>query len=407
MPLIFRRARFLALVACVLCAACLPFASARDPFDAARDHMVDEYIVAEGVKNPRVLAAMRRTPRHEFMPAEIRPKAYWDMSLPIGYGQTISPPYIVAYMTEQLDPQKDDKVLEIGTGSGYQAAVLSEIVKEVYTIEIVDALGKRATGTLKRLKYDNVHTRIGDGFKGWPEKAPFDKIIVTCSPEDVPKPLVEQLKEGGRMVIPLGERYQQTLWLYTKKDGQLVREALAPTMFVPMTGHAEAGRKVKPDAANPAIVNGSFEDIDEKSGRVNNWYYQRQMTVDTTDPRDGKRYVTFSNREAGRLAQVLQAFPVDGRQVKNLAIACWVKGSAIRSGRQAHENAAMLVTFYDKDRKTLDDVPLRNWRDTFDWEEFDTRLKVPPTAREAILRLGLHGATGSISFDGVTVQAAK
>ncbi len=161
--------------------------------------MVDEEIVAAGVKNPRVIASMRSTPRHEFVQAAERPLAYYDMALPIGSSQTISPPYVVAYMTEQLDPQPDDKVLEIGTGSGFQAAVLSPLVKDVYTIEIVKPLGERAARTLKRLKYANVHTKIGDGYAGWPEVAPFDKIIVTCSPEKVPQALVDELKEGGRL----------------------------------------------------------------------------------------------------------------------------------------------------------------------------------------------------------------
>ena len=204
--------------------------------------MVDEEIVAAGVKNPRVIAAMRATPRHEFVPPNLWPNAYYDMALPIGEGQTISPPFIVAYMTEAIDPQPKDKVLEIGTGSGYQAAVLSGLVQEVYTIEIVESLGKRAAKTLKRLKYENVHTKVGDGYLGWPEHAPFDKIIVTCSPEKVPQALVDQLKEGGRMVIPVGERYQQTLYLLKKTDGKMLREPLLPVIFVPMTGKAEENR---------------------------------------------------------------------------------------------------------------------------------------------------------------------
>src|SRR5262249_48250810 len=152
-----------------------------------------------------------------FVSAELRPKAYLDQSLPIGHKQTISPPFIVAYMTETIDPQPTDRVLEIGTGSGYQAAVLANIVKEVYTIEIVEALGKQAAKRLKELGYANVRAKIGDGYKGWPEHAPFDKIIVTCSPEEVPQPLVDQLREGGKMMIPLGERYQQVFYQFEKQ----------------------------------------------------------------------------------------------------------------------------------------------------------------------------------------------
>ena len=215
--------------AITLCATAA-LAQSRISMDAARNKMVDEEIVAAGVKNPRVIEAMRKTPRHEFVPLAQRKKVdstgfpliYHDMALSIGDSQTISPPFVVAYMTEAIDPQPTDRVLEIGTGSGYQAAVLSKLVRDVYTIEIVAPLGRRAEKTLQRLHYDNVHVKIGDGYQGWPEHAPFDKIIVTCSPEKVPPALVAQLKEGGRMVIPVGERYQQTLYLMKKdrrKDG--------------------------------------------------------------------------------------------------------------------------------------------------------------------------------------------
>ena len=281
--------------------------------------MVDEEIVAAGVKNPRVIAAMRATPRHEFVPANLRANAYYDMALPIGEGQTISPPFIVAYMTESIDPQPKDKVLEIGTGSGYQAAVLSGLVQEVYTIEIVKSLGERAAKTLKRLKYENVHAKVGDGYLGWPEHAPFDKIIVTCSPEKVPQPLIDQLKEGGRMVIPVGERYQQTLYLFKKTDGKMLREMLLPVIFVPMTGKAEEIRKVKPDPKHPTIVNGDFEQVIGNPPQVTGWHYQRQMEVVTADDApSGKRYVRFHNAEAGRGAQALQGFAVDGRYVRQL-----------------------------------------------------------------------------------------
>ena len=225
---------------------------AASPFEEARNRMVEEEIIGGGVKNPRVIQAMRDTPRHEFVPLPYRQNSYYDMSLPIGDKQTISGPFVVAYMTEQLDPQPTDRVLEIGTGSGYQAAVLSPLVKDVYTIEIVESLGKHAEETLKRLKYDNVHVKIGDGYQGWPEHAPFDKIIVTCSPEKVPQPLVDQLKEGGQMVIPVGERFEQMLYRYTKKDGQAGHRAAAPTLFVPMTGTAEVRPRSAARSAAPA-----------------------------------------------------------------------------------------------------------------------------------------------------------
>ena len=170
----------------------------------AREQMVVEEIEAAGVKDTRVLDSMRVTPRHEFVLTKWKGQAYFDAALPIGDRQTISPPYVVAYMTEQIDPQPSDKVLEIGTGSGYQAAVLSPLVGEVYTIEIVERLARRAEQTLQRLDYENIQVRSGDGYQGWPEAAPFDKIIVTCSPDGIPQPLVDQLEYGGSMIIPVG-----------------------------------------------------------------------------------------------------------------------------------------------------------------------------------------------------------
>jgi protein-L-isoaspartate(D-aspartate) O-methyltransferase len=209
-------------------------------FTERRNAMVREQIEAGGVKDAKVLAAMRKVPRHEFVPAAWRNRAYDDRPLPIGEDQTISQPYIVAFMTEQLALKPGERVLEVGTGSGYQAAILAELVKDVYTIEIVEPLGKRAAETLKRLGYAGVHVRIGDGYQGWPEAAPFHAIIVTCAPNAVPKPLVDQLAEGGRMVIPVGEFGElQQLVVLRKENGKLVTKRTLPVRFVPMTGEAE------------------------------------------------------------------------------------------------------------------------------------------------------------------------
>jgi protein-L-isoaspartate(D-aspartate) O-methyltransferase len=200
--------------------------------------MVKEQIVNRGVTEERVLAAMRKVPREQFVPDNLRDESYTDGPVPIGYDQTISQPYIVAFMTEQLHPQPTDRVLEIGTGSGYQAAILAELVAEVYSIEIVEPLAKTAEGTLQHLGYKNVHVKVGDGYKGWPEHAPFDAIIVTCAPDHVPQPLVDQLKEGGRMIIPVGPRLAQELYLLEKQNGQLRQGAVLEVRFVPMRGEA-------------------------------------------------------------------------------------------------------------------------------------------------------------------------
>jgi len=197
--------------------------------------MVQQQIRARGVADKRVLSAMARVPRHEFVPAEQRPYAYEDRPLPIGEGQTISQPYIVALMTELLELEAGDRVLEIGTGSGYQAAILAELTAHVYTIEILPKLAQRAEQTLRRLGYGQVKVKAGDGYLGWPERAPFDAIIVTCAPERVPEPLREQLKEGGRMVIPVGPQWTgQTLYLLRKQGGDLEQKAVIPVRFVPM-----------------------------------------------------------------------------------------------------------------------------------------------------------------------------
>jgi len=213
--------------------------SEENAYESSREAMIEEQLTRAGrdIRDERVLKAMAKVPRHEFVPKWQQRFAYEDRPLAIGYDQTISQPFIVAYMTEQLQPRPDDKVLEVGTGSGYQAAVLADLVDEVYSIEIVEPLAEEAAKTLKRLGYENVHTRAGDGYKGWPEKAPFDAIIVTCAPEEIPGALVEQLKEGGRMMIPVGPvEAPQKLCLLEKRNDRIEKKAVMDVRFVPMTG---------------------------------------------------------------------------------------------------------------------------------------------------------------------------
>ncbi len=201
------------------------------------------------VTNEAVLDAMRTVPRHRFVPDDMVANAYADSPLPIGHGQTISQPYIVATMTAAIEPKPGDRVLEIGTGSGYQAAVLAEIVAEVYTIEIVEPLGARAADVFEAIGYENIHARIGDGYKGWPEHAPFDAIIVTAAPDHVPQPLLDQLKPGGRMVIPVGpEGRIQQLRLITKNlDGEIEERNLESVRFVPFTRDDEPADDQSPE----------------------------------------------------------------------------------------------------------------------------------------------------------------
>jgi protein-L-isoaspartate(D-aspartate) O-methyltransferase len=214
--------------------------AAPDRYAAARRHMVEQDLQDRDIRDPAVLAAMAKVPRHLFVDARHQAEAYADHPLPIGENQTISQPYIVALMTQSLKLGRHDRVLEIGTGSGYQAAVLAEVAGQVYTIELHKSLAGRAEKLLRTLGYDTVSVRCGDGFFGWPEQAPFDAIMLTCAPGHVPQPLIDQLREGGRIIVPVGGVFQvQTLMLGTKTQGRLNLEHIAPVRFVPMRGRIE------------------------------------------------------------------------------------------------------------------------------------------------------------------------
>lgn len=216
------------------------FAFQEDPFKKKREELVLQSIEKRGVKDKAVLKSMRTVKRHLFVPENNVSHAYDDRPLSIGFGQTISQPFIVAYMTEAINPKPEFKVLEIGTGSGYQAAVLAEIVKEVYTVEIIPELGNAAAERLKKLGYDNVHVKVKDGYFGWTENEPYDAIIVTAAAEFVPPPLIAQLKEGGKIVIPIGSPYMnQTLMLIEKKGKKITTKSLLPVVFVPFTRKKE------------------------------------------------------------------------------------------------------------------------------------------------------------------------
>ncbi|HET9369986.1 MAG TPA: protein-L-isoaspartate(D-aspartate) O-methyltransferase [Vicinamibacterales bacterium] len=226
-----------AIVLLASATACIDAASeqSRDSVDeaAARARMVETQLRARDIRNPAVLDAMRRVPRHEFVPPSLRHRAYEDGPLPIGEGQTISQPYIVAYMTQAIEPAKIDRVLEIGTGSGYQAAVLAELVSEVYTIEIVPSLAASAAATLKKLGYTNIHAREGDGYAGWPDAAPFDKIVVTAAPESIPQALIDQLRVGGIMAVPVGRGFQMMTIVQKTNAGTITKKTME-VRFVPM-----------------------------------------------------------------------------------------------------------------------------------------------------------------------------
>jgi protein-L-isoaspartate(D-aspartate) O-methyltransferase len=254
MPFSFSRYVYHALPALVgtLATGSIVEAQGQDPHEAQRNRMVEEIAAlardagaetGRAALSPRVMAAVRKVPRHEFVPLAQRPGAYANRPLPIGHGQTISQPYIVALMSDLMDIRPGDRVLEIGTGSGYQAAILAELAGSVYSVEIVEPLGREAEARLERLGYRNVMTRIGDGFRGWAEQAPFDSIMVTAAPREVPQPLIDQLKPGGRLVVPVGgQAAGQSLLLIEKRaDGTVARRNVLAVRFVPLTD--KAGRQ--------------------------------------------------------------------------------------------------------------------------------------------------------------------
>ncbi|MDR0521809.1 MAG: protein-L-isoaspartate(D-aspartate) O-methyltransferase [Planctomycetaceae bacterium] len=365
-----------------------------------------------GLTNARVLDAMQRIPRHLFVPPLHRVAAYWDQALPIGHKQTISPPYVVAYMTEQLDPKPTDNVLEIGTGSGYQAAVLSLLVNQVCTVEIVEELGKKAEKLLKEIGAANVQVKIGDGFQGWKERAPFDKIILTCSPETVPQPLIDQLKEGGRMIVPLGSRHQQRYYLYKKKEGKLVQERLLPTLFVPMTGEAEKHRTAKADEHKTVLINGDFSET-EKDGTPGNWHYARNVQV--IKGKDGEpNYVRFQRKHPAKinspqkiqLSQIIQGLAIDGRETKMLTVKTEIRGDKITAVQGSVMPPTAFLSFYDEDLQQITAVPMNSCLGTFGWRKVKEEIPVPPAAREAVLMLGLAAAAGQLDVRNVELKAA-
>jgi protein-L-isoaspartate(D-aspartate) O-methyltransferase len=379
--------------------------TSEDPYRAARLKMVENYIIPERIRNERVLNAMRTVPRHLFVTPDRAADVYRDVIVPIGYKQTLSTAYIVAYMTEAVDPQPTDRVLEIGTGSGYQAAVLSGLVKEVYTIEIVEELGKEAAARLDRLGYKNVKVKVGDGYEGWPQYAPFDKIIVTCSPEKVPQPLLNQLKDGGKMIIPLGERFHQTFYLYEKIGDEIVKSPLLPTLFVPMTGKAQ-GERSKPITGTPELLNGAFKK--SINGALDDWFYVRQGDLAETGGPRGLPALAFTNQDTGRDAHALQGLGMDGSRVRAVKVAVWVKKEGIQPGRDRYEIPGVFLVFFDANNKKVGDKFLGFGIGNSPWNRMTTgEWRVPFEARMAMFQIGLRGATGRLSIADVRLTPIR
>jgi protein-L-isoaspartate(D-aspartate) O-methyltransferase len=288
--------------------------------------------------------------------------------------------------------------------------VLSLLADQVYTIEIVEPLGKQAERLLKQLGMNNVHVRIGDGYKGWAEAAPFDSIIVTCSPEAVPLPLVDQLKEGGRMMIPVGERYQQAFYLGTKTNGKLTMERQMQTLFVPMTGEAEDKRTVLPDESNHALVNGNFQEI-ASDGTPTHWHYARNVTVlkDIGNEPNVARFVrkrpsrqtTLPNTE---FTQILQGFAIDGQKVPILRVDFEMRGEKVTALQGAVMTPTAVLALYDENRNQIAEIPLGLCTGSFDWRKFSGGVRIKPEAREAVLVIGLPLSSGLLDVRNVEIK---
>jgi len=380
----------------------------RESFEILREQLIKNVLVPNGIKDPRVLKSVGDTPRHEFVPKKYVGQAYQDIAIPIGEAQTISSPFIVSLMTQSLDPKSTDKVLEIGTGSGYQAAILSPLVQDVYTIEIVQDLGEQTKQLLADMNYANVHCLIGDGFKGWPEHAPFDKIIVTCSPEKVPEPLIEQLKEGGLMIVPIGERYQQMLFSMRKVNGKLEREALQPTLFVPMTGAAEDARQVKADPRHPKLVNGDFELPLINNSSIPGWYYQFGC-VSVQDPNsiNGQQVIEFRSTDHKSPSMLLQGLAIDGSIVKKINLGGWIETENVHIGNGKEQSPSIAIQFFDSNRNRIGYNYIGGFSGTRKWKKEDRILPVPAATREVIVSIGLFGSVGVARFDGIFIEAVK
>ncbi len=401
---------FVALLATVLIAPGLAWSQEdirEARFTEKRLQLIERVLKPGGIRDAAVLRAVTETRRHEFVPENVRDQAYSDRSLPIGEHQTISSPFIVALMTEILKPKATDHVLEIGTGSGYQAAVLSPLVESVYSIEIVAELQTRTTALLKRLGYKNIYTKTGDGYLGWPEHAPFDKIIVTCSPDKIPQPLVDQLKDGGLMVIPVGERYQQMLRGYRKVDGKMVSEYARPTLFVPMTGAAESNRTVLPDGSNPKLVNGDFE-AKATERFIPQWYYEfgAELTQDASAPK-GKQVVQFSSDKVGSPSMLLQAVPLDGRVISKVELSGHVTTLGVKVSTKFEDQPFIILQFFDENRNWISYEWLGPFIGDTPWKHTKREVMIPAEAREAIVMIGLFGAVGTARFDGIDLQVLE
>ena len=402
------------LIGLVAADSFFPAAHAQNPahFEQARKRMVEEVIIGVGDQGRAGdQGDAGDCPRTNSSMPKYRREAYFDMAFPIGDKQTISPPFIVAYMTEPLDPQPTDKVLEIGTGSGYQAAVLSPLVKEVYTIEIVESLGKSAADARSSgSKYKNVvHQSRRRLSRLARARARSTKSSSPARPRKCPSPLIDQLKEGGSMVVPVGERYQQTLYSLPQEGRQAgSRDAAAHAV----RAHDRQGRRSPQGQARPGQTRSSSTAASKKKPTQRGPARLVLRTACEVGGRreapDGKHYVSFTNDEPGRLPPICcKAFAIDGRKVKQLKVSARVMTKNVVRGADDNEQCYILFTLYDDQRRDLGMQVMGPFLGTSDWHEETRTFDIPITAREGIFRIGLFGATGFAAYDKISIKKVE
>lgn len=401
---------------------------------AAKFFVENELVLQDGLENDLVLSAMMRIPREKFLPQNKKSGAYRDVAIPIGCSRMDYSPYITAYCISQLDPAPDDKVLEIGTGCGYASAVLSLLVREVHTVEFHATLSKKANQSLKKIGIKNVYGKIGDGFQGCPEQAPFDKIIVWGAVEDIPESLIDQLKEGGRMVVSVGEKYQQTLYLCRKKNGELKKETLPPTFFTSMPGEAESRRILLADPKNPSILGGDFEHYYGETRLPYGWYHVKNARIlQGPDAPNGTNYMRFEVEpeytivhdphemedsygeppeqfvpSAEKTAQIVQSFAIDGKTVSRVKFGVFLRAENIQPlDPQNPPKGTIVLAFYGEDREVLQCVQLASVYGSFNWKPFSTEIPVPRKTLEADLYIGLFQNAGRLDIDAVSLERTR
>lgn len=385
---------------------------ARPLIPEARKMVEREILPQHEWEDPIVLSAIMRTARDRFVPASYKKTAFRDLAVPLGRSRYQQAPSLLAYMTEELDVRPDEKVLHIGTGSGYYTAVLSLLAKEVYTVELDETLGNRASQTFEKLAYTNIYTKIADGYDGWEEHAPFDRIVFTCSPETVPEPLVKQLREGGVMIVPLGEPFRQVLYRCKKKGEELQKEFLLPYPFELMEGEAQSRRQTKPDPERPELSNGHFERFHE-NGEPYGWFSMTNAIVrEVPDAPEGRHFLklevnSFSSDEA-RFARAEQSFALEGKNVSRLHLEAFLRGDRLEtlSARNVRASASMILLCYDESDRLLQRYDLAPVSGSFDWKAFQCEISVPKKTKKATLILTLSDRTGTLEFDALSVRKA-